>query len=151
MKEFYNGRKSMVGKFMAAMMELLVFFLLIAKVQADDYHLTPTTSFQYSVNHFIVGHGRNYNPGPFYYCLTKIERCGNPRKKWLPMLGNIDNEKCIVNSFPSCMSRLPIEHDRAFRAAEWCLHDCSILTNIEGRNYPPCLLRCYLQRIKLQD
>lgn len=45
----------MVGKFMAAMMELLVFILLIVEVQADDYHLPPTTSFQYSVDHFIIG------------------------------------------------------------------------------------------------
>jgi hypothetical protein len=124
----------MAGKFM-----VLVMILILIEVQAaDDHH-----------DHFIIGRGRDYIPGPFYYCLTKIESCGNPRNRWLPMLRNIANEICIIRSYSSCMSRLPIVHDQAYPAAQRCLRYCSELTDKEGRHYAPCLLRCYQERIKL--
>lgn len=131
---FSHSYISMVGKFMAVMI-----ILILIEVQAD-YHY-----------HFIIGSGsgRDYIPGPFYYCLTKIESCGNPRNRWLPILRNIANEICIIHSYSSCMSRLPIVHDLAYPAAQRCLRHCSKLTDKEGRHYPPCLLRCYQERIKL--
>lgn len=132
------------------MMELVILILILIEVQADD---VAATSF-HSSDHFTIGPKKTYTPRPFYYCMTKIETCGEPRKRyWLPILRNIDNEICIVERFSSCMSRLPIIYTRQAVFCRWIvrayMHDCSMLTNKEGCHYPPCLLKCYRERIKL--
>jgi len=92
-----------------------------------------------------------YIPGPFYYCLTqKIERCEEQQKRLLPIAPNF--------GFESCMTRLPIRADKAYRAAEMCLHSCLksakkkghiFSTKKKGHSFPICLFECFQKRIKL--
>jgi hypothetical protein len=101
----------------------------------------------------------NNIPGPFYYCLTqKIERCEEQQKRLLPKAPNFGFERCIVRSFESCMTRLPIRADKAYRAAEMCLHSCLksakkkghiFSTKKKGHSFPICLFECFQKRIKL--